>query len=307
MSKIQWSDYRLSLSIILILFSGALCISQYCLSKTINISVDRIESVQQKLDAFYIKSDTGKSSTQTLAIQDARLELQKERIRVELEIKKQELFWYNIAFLGIGSFLGFISLLFLIPKAIEKQAKIEVEEKIGDVIRGRSKDVRKILSDYDDESLLRNTKRIFINGPDISHNQNLRGLLIENGFHAKNILIDEQTAQETGYDLLLINNINGEVLPAIPPKDKDTTPEMEKEYDSKLKKHNVEWIKLFEKIKSEKSNVFIFYYSEQNINFPLHKITDYNLKKRINFATNPAQIYGNLINSLKYQYRLSKS
>ncbi|MDZ4785537.1 MAG: hypothetical protein SGJ02_05615, partial [bacterium] len=181
MSKIQWSDYRLSLSIILILFSGALCISQYCLSKTINISVDRIESVQQKLDAFYIKSDTGKSSTQTLAIQDARLELQKERIRVELEIKKQELFWYNIAFLGIGSFLGFISLLFLIPKAIEKQAKIEVEEKIGDVIRGRSKDVRKILSDYDDESLLRNTKRIFINGPDISHNQNLRGLLIENG------------------------------------------------------------------------------------------------------------------------------
>lgn len=307
MSKIQWPNYRVSLILILVAFCGALSISQWCLSRTINSSVSRIDSVQQKLDAFYIKSDTIKASAQALAIQDARLELQKERLKVELEIKKQELFWYNIAFLGIGSVLGFLTLLFLIPKAIENQAKIEVDDKIGDAIRGRSEVVRKLLRDYDQETFLRNKKLIFINGPNSSVNQTLRDLLIENGFCAENILLDEQAAQKSGYDLLLINNTNGEVFPALPTKDKETTPEKEKEYNSQLEKHNIEWEKLFEKIKTEKPTVCVFYYSEKNINFPLQKITDYNLKKRINFATNPAQIYGNLINSLKYQHRLSKA
>ena len=59
------------------------------------------------------------------------------------------------------------------------------------------------------------------------------------------------------------------------------------------------------KIKKEKWDICFFYFNETRVIFPTDRL-QYDLQKRINFATNPAQIYGNLLNTLKYQDRIAQ-
>ena len=251
------------------------------------------------LDRSAIPPDSVNLSQDILSIQKARSNLIQDQLQIVLEKQKQELFWFNVSFLGIGTALGFLSLLFLIPKEIEKKARVEVDGKIGDAIRGRSHDLRTIIQSYDFESMLCQSKRVYFWGSPES--EKIRCLLEENGFNPQNIHLKEDEATK-GYEILFINNLKGEVLPPKPNPNGNLPKE---EFDRLHKEYNQKWEQLHAQLKEEDKNICFLYYSEAGINFPIWEIKNYGLKKRINFATNPAQIYGNLINSMKYQHRLT--
>lgn len=280
-------------------FLVALIISQWYFQSKTNHFVNEISKLHIQRDSVLVLLDTSEVSAQYLALQQENQKFQIERFTVELEKQKQSLFAYFVAFLGIGTLAGFYALLFLIPKEIEKRAKLEVDEKIIDAIRGRSKAIRNMLIDYDTETYLLQNKRIFIDGGE--GKDKIKQVLEENGFNSDNIFTTEAEASKSGYDAIFINNMNGDVFPNEPKKDDkgNIDENLTKDYQQKFESLNA-------KIEAEKPVICFFYYCEKNINFPIHKIKSYDLKKRINFATNPAQIYGNLLNTLKYQDKIQQ-
>lgn len=281
-------------------FLVALIISQWCFYNKANHFVEEIRKLHIQRDSVLALLDTSKVSEQYITLQQESQEFQTERFTVELEKQKQSLFTYFIGFLGIGTLAGFFVILFLIPKEIEKRAKLEVDEKIGDAIRGRSETIRYLLNTYDEESFLRQNKRIYIKGE--TDKEKVRAILIENGMNPENIYLDEDTAKRNKYDIVFFNNFNGELLPAEPPKKQNAKEHDEAEDENKHEAFQ----KILEVMQAEKQSICFFYYNETNVIFPNWKIQDYGLKKRINFATNPAQIYGNLLNTLKYQDKLQQ-
>ena len=61
-----------------------------------------------------------------------------------------------------------------------------------------------------------------------------------------------------------------------------------------------------EKVKAMPSTAAAFYYNTTRKFFPIHQIAAED-QDRVNFATNPAQLYGNLVNTLAYQDKLLPS
>lgn len=240
-----------------------------------NIS-SNLDSLQHKLEFMYITLDTSNVLEQALAIQEAKLELQKERLRIELEYKKQELFWTNVAFLGVGTLAGFLWLILVLPREIEKKAKMEVDDKLREIIQGRSSALRKLLHEYDYEGNLCANKKIFFLGED---DPNVTDILDEYGL---NIMEKKEDHTKCEYDILFINNSQGKYM------------EKGKESD------------VIMKVKSLPHNICVFYYNETNIKFPVEQL-DSKFKRRINYANSLSQIYGNLLNTLKYQDKISKS
>ncbi len=159
----------------------------------------------------------------------------------------------------------------------ERSAKGNIqltEEKIITAINGNEALLNKIRDAADLEELLIKTKKINLIGetPDT-----ILSILTNVGFLRKN-LFTEADDENSDYDVLFINNENGKV--------------------------NLE--EAVQVVKGLPDNVHVFHYtSKHNIIFPTGQLP-YEARHRVNFATNPAQIYGNLINTLKYQHRLSK-
>ncbi len=301
MRKLESSVFSIIASAVF--FAVALWASQYYFTTKTSKALNEIKETYNKIDATLMQLDTALISKQYLELQGQKLKIQQENFGIILDKQKQELFWYNISFLGIGTAFGFLALLFLIPKEIEKRAKLEVDEKIGDAIRGRSETVRHLLNTYDEESFLRQNKRIYIAGG--TGKEKVRDILIENGINSENVYLDEDTAKRNKYDILFFNNLNGELLPA-KPQDKNGQKHDEAKYNEEMRKHDEAFQAILKMMQAEKQSVCFFYYNETNVIFPIWEIRDYDLKKRINFVTNPAQIYGNLLNTLKYQDKISK-
>ncbi len=288
---------------IAVVFLVALIISQWCFFNKANHFVKEIGKLHIQRDSVLALLDTSKVSSQYLVLQQENQKFQTERFIVELEKHKQSLFAYFVTFLGIGTLAGFYALLFLIPKEIEKRAKLEVDEKIADAIRGRSEAIRNMLNSYNKESFLRQNKRIYIAGG--TGKEKVRDILIENGINSENVYLDEDTAKRNKYDILFFNNLNGELLPA-KPQDKNGQKYDEAKYNEEMRKHNEAFQAILKMMQAKEQSVCFFYYNETNVIFPIWEIRDYDLKKRINFTTNPAQIYGNLLNTLKYQDRIAQ-
>lgn len=274
-----------------VILAIALIVSQSLLSKKYGESVKRIDSIAKVLQATLPRDTTG--ATPVLeAIHKAQLDLQRERVKVELEAQKQELFWYNVSFLGIGSILGFISLLWLIPNEIASKAKVAVDDKIADAIHGRSDTIRDMLRQYDFESMLLQTKKILIVGAGESQNARLKAFLEVNGFASHNIYINTEGVDKHDFDLFLLNNMDFAF--------------METEAGKTLEeaKKNREGAMLAFVNSHSQSRACFFYYSDQREQFPVEQILSQDLKSRINFANTASQIYGNIINMLKYQHKI---
>lgn len=149
------------------------------------------------------------------------------------------------------------------------------EEKIFAAINGNEALLNKIRETADLEELLIKTKKIKLVGeiPDT-----ILSILTNVGFLRKNLLTEADDGT-SAFDIHFINNENGTV--------------------------NLE--EAVQVVKGLPDNVHVFYYSSKHgLFFPTGQLP-YEARHRINFATNPAQIYGNLINTLKYQHRLNKS
>jgi len=212
-----------------------------------------------------------------------------------LEVEKPFLHWQDYIGIGfiISAIVGLIGYYFktTIEAAkntaisnlqvrideFERSAKGNIqltEEKIIAAINGNEVLFNKIRDLADLEEMLIKTKKIKIIGetPD-----NLISLLTQVGFLRKNLFTnaDEEVKD---FDVYFINNETG----------------------------TLNLIDESSRVTELSKKVHVFYFSSKRGElFPTEKLP-YEERHRVNFATNPAQIYGNLINTLKYQHRLSK-
>jgi hypothetical protein len=151
--------------------------------------------------------------------------------------------------------------------------------------------VKQLFDKHDAEKQLFLTKKIRIVGEKDEESLNkINEMLKVIGFNLDNVVQGENTREGDNYDLVFINNTDGTYYP------KNATEEQQKP--------------LLELLKKQSPKVCYFYYCESGVqldNKNLAKtLSDPTLPTRINFATNPAQIYSNLLNTLKLQEKLSQ-
>lgn len=149
------------------------------------------------------------------------------------------------------------------------------ESEIIAAINGNRRIFDQLREAVDLEAALMKTKRIRVVGelPD-----SVLQILTQVQFPRKNLITDSDEDANGPFDLYFINNENGT--------------------------QNLD--EFVEQVKALPNQVHVFYYSTKHGTFfPTGKLP-YADRHRVNFATNPAQMYGNLINSLKYQHRSSK-
>lgn len=165
----------------------ALIISQWCFYNKANHFVEEIRKLHIQRDSVLALLDTSKVSEQYITLQQESQEFQTERFTVELEKQKQNLFTYFIGFLGIGTLAGFFVILFLIPKEIEKRAKVEAElivrEKVKKELDDEISKIVKLIRNDDKEGMLIRQARIFIEG---KLNDDVRDILKEYGISNEN-------------------------------------------------------------------------------------------------------------------------
>jgi hypothetical protein len=235
-----------------------------------------------------------------------------EELQTEvLDLKSQIDQWKYIA---IGLMIGFGVLGALISyffkkatesKVNESQSQIEkrlatfelaaedrirqTEQSAIETINEKKHTIEKLMLGTSTEQSLLYQKKIYLWGE--SNPINILKILRIVGFNMQNLLQTEEESQD-GYQILFINNETGMYSPAKVPAIDSQRPERD-------------FTQILDMIKSQGPNVCVFYYNSNQASLPIHKL-DFDLKHRVNFATNPSQIYGNLMNMLKYQDRLEK-
>ncbi len=168
---------------------------------------------------------------------------------------------------------------YLADQKISYEEKVrELEERIQTSFNEKQQIIDKTFEDTTTEVLLWKNKKIKVFGEEDT--TILKQVLKRAKFNINEHLI-EQDDTDSNYDVLFINNVNGEV-----------------DLDEAL-----------EVVKNLPPHVLTFYYTsryEPQYNFQTRKldITQYD---KVNFAKSAAQIYGNLLNTLKYQDKIAKS
>jgi hypothetical protein len=160
---------------------------------------------------------------------------------------------------------------------LKRQAEEQVKVQIGPIVEQYRADLLQLLNENSEEKILIANKLIAVVGEeDLNINRTLRII----GFSSNN-LKQYDPEKKDSYDVLFINNSQGVYYDGTEPKKQA----------------------LLNLVKKESEEVGIFYYCETGINFPMKEVTD---PFKCNFATNPSQLFGNLLNSLKYQDKLKK-
>jgi len=211
----------------------------------------------------------------------------------ELNNKKYELLWWMLGFVGIGSILGVLTSVWYIPKKIKELTENEINKQVEPLVREKETTIIDLIRKEDKEQQFLSNKKIKIYGEE---DETVSLILNKMGFNMNNIKKEDSFKDGEAYAILFINNANGEVL--------------EETFVDGRKIPNHEQLKELEQlINAQADTVCIFYYCGRNIRLAVEKMNLRNNKEllaRINFATNPAQIYGNLLNSLKYQHKISQ-
>ena len=265
--------YKSILLICLVFFIGSLQ-SQ---SNTDSLILDRLKSLETREHL-----EAGEHQLRTKELNFAA-----EKALVQ---QKNTLFWWFVGFLGVGTIAGILTSIFWLPNAIRGKVEKEVDERIGEAIQGKSSTIRGMLKKYDYEDGLLMTKKIhFYQG---KSSESFKDFLISLGFREQSFV--DNVSQS---DIVFINNEDA-FLPGIDLRRKTAA-----EIKELLKEHS-DWKAVQTMINSYKTKCF-FYYNAKGMLFPSAMFSDLETLARINFATNPAQVYGNLLNTLKYQDKIA--
>jgi hypothetical protein len=251
--------------------------------------------------------DTAVLNTKSLSAQ--KLDYQFKRIEqkitsVEARLTKE----YN-QFIVIGipaTLIGLLAFFISVYKHVVRQAKEAVDQNIAGIVKEREHSIINLIESHDDEKQLFKQKVISVYGEE--NDDDLRNVLKTVGFDMGHYHRSQDIKQGQKYHLLIINNVSGAVLPKAPQATQNTeevTEEERQEHLSNKEAYTSKWNKLESILLEQAEDVCVLYYCKANIHFPIYNLKDSSLQSRINFATNPAQIYSNVLNSLKYQHHLS--
>lgn len=249
--------------------------------------------------------DTAALDAKSLSAQ--KLDYQFKRVEqkitsVEARLTKE----YN-QFIVIGipaTLIGLMAFFISVYRHVVKQAKEAVDHNIAEIVGAREHSIIQLIESHDDEKQLFKQKVISVFGED--NDDDLRNVLRTVDFDMANYHRSGDIKQGQKYHLLIINNVSGTILPKPPLKtENENTPEEEEKYLKAQNDYDSKWDSLQLILNEQAEDVCILYYCKKFVPLPIQKLTNSNLQSRINFATNPAQIYGNVLNSLKYQQHLS--
>jgi hypothetical protein len=260
-----------------------------------------------KQDSTIVKRIEKIEATDQLEEREHQARLNELKLTAELEInaKQQQLLLWFIGFLGIGSLSGVVALLWYIPKKVQEEVDKEVRNRIEPIIKKNETSVVNLIDEYNEEKTLFQNKIIRVWGePSFD---TIKQVLNNVQFNPNHILAYDEVKQGQAYHILIINNEKGEILLSISPK---RDGENEQDYRERVKpekeKFEQQWKTIEEIISQQSANVCTLYYCPKNIRLPIERINDIPLQARVNFVNSPAQIYGNLLNTLKYQDKISK-
>lgn len=196
--------------------------------------------------------------------------------------------FFQIGVFSLGGILGSIVTFILtvifkgnIDNKIEKKSN-EIEKSFNaksqaleDVFKQTVNDnkarIENWINTHKTEDRLINTYKIALCGE--TDNDEAEKLLCKVGFLEKNIL----KHGETEYDILFINNQEGSL-------DEET---------------------LLKLVENMNNDAVAFYYSNKlGLHYPIQKLYPKEKRILVNFANSSAQVYGNLLNSMKFRERL---
>lgn len=246
-----------------------------------NAKGDNLDSILLSKVEVLEQNEQLEAREHQLNIKELKFEVQKT-----LEEKKNTLFWWFVGIIGTGTIIGMVTSFFWLPTIIKNRVEKEVEEQIVEAMKGRSNLIRKMLRNYrEEEHLLKKKKIYFYKNQD---GTDIKDFLILFGFTEKSFVLDASTA-----DVVFINNEDNYLGKL------DLRGKTESDITTLLIE-NQGWLEI-KKIIGLHSNKCFFYYNSKGVQFPSQMFTKLETLARVNYATNPAQLYGNLLNSLKYQ------
>ena len=187
--------------------------------------------------------------------------------------------------LGLATLLSAL-FVYLLKKNIDQ--KIEdtsdgFNKKMQSLVNEREQVVNETFDAVDKELDLCRNKVLYLWGEE--NNNEVKRILRNVRFNMENVISDEDPERlKKGYDVLFINNTKGTL---------DETA-------------------MLEKIKTIGEYVVVYYYNTTRTRLATENLDSYEreqgvwLKDRINFTTNPAQLYGNLLNTLKYHQLINR-
>jgi len=205
------------------------------------------------------------------------IELQKQVAELKQSSGKIDMSSYLTLAGIVATLTGLIGYLF--KKSIESKisstsSKLEKEfdDRIVKTINEKKSTIDKTFEQVDLEQKIISTKIIYLYGEDTPV---VKRVLKNIGFDMNNNIVTSEKEAQKGYNLLFINNENGTL-------DMDAVLDM---------------------VNKLPNEVFTFYYNTNRIFFPTIKL-DKGKEDKVNFVTNASQIYGNLLNTLRYQDKL---
>jgi len=153
-------------------------------------------------------------------------------------------------------------------KTEEKLAGIEME--MVKAINDKRNTIDRAMEHSDKEGVLLATKRVYVWGEEDF--AIIKKVLKNAKFNvSEHFFVTDEEAKE-GYDILIVNNQNGSL-----------------DLDQVVKKVN-----------GLPDKTCAMYYNVTRLNFPTDKLSE-EKQDKVNFANGAAQIYGNLLNLMKYQ------
>lgn len=222
--------------------------------------VDKLEEVTKKHTDDFDKFQKENGKT---------FDLFKKEIDIDFKAFKQENgVFIKVGFwLGIGSVLGLIMLVFGFWRFIDKKVKELFEKKLHD----KQNSLFSMIDERDHDHKLRQTKSILVLSNGDTTKGLLRNLLVSSKFESVDYADIGNIASVKKTELTIINDYNNGI-------------------------GNDE--KVYEVIQNVPGDM-VFYFGPKNINFT-------NVKKEMASARFPSQVYGNLMSALHYQDSMVK-
>lgn len=157
----------------------------------------------------------------------------------------------------------------------EEKKRLEVQ--FQNSINLRKEKIESWIQAHDRENELIENCKLLLVGQKNQHN--VRKLLLQMGFRDENILSEDDVQTGVNYQIIFINNETAEI-----------------QFDKTL----LGWVN------NMPSTTLAFYYDKTRTkHFPTKDLAPA-LQAKVNFVNAPAQIFGNLMNTIKYRERLEK-
>lgn len=256
--------HRLSL---LISVAVALLSHPICSHGKTQVNTDSIRVVIQKIETRLINLEGIRENLDGRFENKAdALDLQVERINLELQSDYNFIKWLTLTF-GSVTIFGVLALAFSIFRYVNRTAKIKVNEKFDQLFDSEKDRLIQLIEKQSEENQLKKLKRILVISDPLSKDEFIKKFFNKMGFENIHFLKSEESGQlEAGkQDVVFFNCEEVEM--------------------SQSTMDNY--------IMNESPNTLFFYFGKS-------KFSNATVNDRLAMANQRTQLYGNLINALKF-------